>query len=562
MMTLKTLSGLAGLALLGIAGCRKHSDSPPPPVPPVASAPAQLEAGDLAPLAEGTVTGEGDLAFQATVSASPEHLWVRLHVEVVLFGAPFTGQPTATSDSAPNGDVATAVVLDLQPGGYVWRCWAVDPAGLSSPFVEFNGPAGPDFVVDPLVPTRLGQFGIDGATALAVGAETPEAAVVLKARVHSPQSALVRAQVEVKPVGVAFDWTGLESGSWVPAGKASDATVKVPPGDFHWRARTEPRGGSPGPWVEFGANGGAADFLRGPAPATNLPPDLPFSMGQFKTDLVTAIGLGGSTPEGMIVLGSWVNDPEGGHTSLEVEVKPIASVFDGTGIVSGPFAPNYTQTFAAVPLGPGSYHWRARVSDGFGAVSSWAAYGYNSDAVPAVADFIAVYGANSPPGVPTNLRQYRLDGATAIPYGESTPETGLVVKANVSDPDPGSGIFLEVEIRPVGTPFLNVPMALSSPMSSGSLAAVRIDALRPGTTYHWQARTVDPQGGASGWVEFKGIPPPASPPSSGGGYSGGSGSVTTGACGATGLELLFLLGLAGLKRRSPSHGGRTSGDAL
>jgi len=561
MMTLRNVLGLAGLALLGIAGCRKHSNSPPPSVPPVASAPAQLEAGDLAPLAEGIVTGEGDLAFQATVSASPEHLWVRLHVEVVLFGAPFTGQPTATSDSAPNGDVATAVVLDLPPGGYVWRCWAVDPAGLSSPFVEFNGPAGPDFVVDPLVPTRLGQFALDGATALAVGAETPEAAVVLKARVHSPASALVRTQVEVKPVGIAFDGTGLEMGSWVPAGKFSAATAKVPPGDFHWRARTEPRGGSPGPWVEFGANGDATDFLRGPAPATNLPPDLPFSMGQFKSNLVTAIGLGGSTSEGGIVLGSWVTDSEGGLSSLEVEVKPIASGFDGTGLVSGPFVLNYTQTFVAVPLGPGSYHWRARVSDGFGSVSGWAAYGGNSDAVPAAADFIAVYGANAPPSLPANLRQYRLDGATAIPYGESTPETGLVVKADVSDPDPGSAVFLEVEIRPIGTPFLNVPMALSSPTSSGSLAAVRIDALRPGTTYHWQARAVDPQGAASAWVEFQGVPPPYTPPSSGGGSYGGGGSVTTGGCGATGMELLFLLGLVGLKRRATSRGGRTSGDA-
>ncbi|HLF93020.1 MAG TPA: hypothetical protein VJB14_06140, partial [Planctomycetota bacterium] len=349
MNALRSWLGLAGLALLGIAGCRKHSDPPPPPVPPVASAPAQLEAGDLAPLSEGTVTGEGDLAFQATVSASPEHLWVRLHVEVVLFGASFTGQPTATSDSAPNGDVATAVVLDLPPGGYVWRCWAVDPAGLSSPFVEFNGPAGPDFVVDPKVPTRLGQFSLDGATVLAVGAETPEGAVVLKARVHSPQSALVRAQVEVKPVGVAFDWTGIGSGPWVPAGKSSEATVKVPPGDFHWRARTEPRGGSPGPWVEFGANGDATDFLRVPAPATNLPPDLPFSMGQFKSNLVTPVGLGGSTAEGLIVLGGWVNDPEGGRSSLEVEVKPVASAFDGSGLASGPFVLNYTQTFVAVP---------------------------------------------------------------------------------------------------------------------------------------------------------------------------------------------------------------------
>jgi hypothetical protein len=67
-------------------------------------------------------------------------------------------------------------------------------------------------------------------------------------------------------------------------------------------------------------------------------------------------------------------------------------------------------------------------------------------------------------------------------------------------------------------------------MSTGSTASIGIDALRPGTTYHWQARGVDPQGAASGWVEFLGVPPPAPPPSSG----GGGGSVTTGGgCGGT-----------------------------
>lgn len=546
-MSPRKIVRMAVVALLGFAGCGKNSDSAPPPVPPTVSALAQFEAGDRAPLAEGTVTGEGDVAFQATVAGSPEHLWVRLNVEVVLFGAPFTGQPTATSDSTPNGDVATAVVLDLPSGGYVWRCWAVDPAGLASPFVEFNGPAAPDFIVDPTLPTRLGQFALDGSSALAVGAETSEAAVVLKARVHSPQSALARAQFEVKPVGVPFDGSSFESGGWSPAAKESEATVRIPPGDFHWRARTEQRTGGLGGWVEFGGNGDATDFLRGPAPAANLPPDLPFSMGQFKTNLVTPIGVGGSTGEGLIVLAGWGNDPEGGRCSLEVEVKPVDQDFDGSGLVRGPFGLNYTQTFVTIPVGPGGHHWRARVSDGFGAVSGWAAYGGNSDAVPAAADFIAVYGTNSPPVAPADLRQYRLDGTTAIPYGESTPETGLVVKANVSDPDPGSGVVLEVEIRPVGTPFVNLPMAQSSPMSSGSLASVRIDALRPGTTYHWQARAVDPQGSASAWVEFLGVPPPAPPPSSGGG--GGGGSVTTGGCGGTIAarregSLLWILGPA------------------
>lgn len=569
MIGLKRL-GLAGLAFLAIAGCRKDSDDAPP-IPLAASALEQFEADGMTPLGPGTVTGEGVVVLQAAVSASPEHSWIRLRVEVVLLGASFTGQPTASSDSTPNGGVATAVVLDLPPGGYEWRVWAEDPSGRTSPYVEFGGPGGPDFIVDPTVPTHLGQFALDGATPLATGQETPEAAVVLKARVHSPQSALARAQFEVKPIAAAFDGTGLETGMWAPAGKASEATVRIPEGDYRWRARTEQHGGSTGAWVSFGTNGDAppaeTDFRRGPAPSTNLPPDLPFSMGQFKTNLVTQIGVGGSTAEGMIALSGWVNDPEGGRCALEVEVKPVATPFDGTGLSAGPFAQNYTRTAVIVPVGPGSYHWRARVADRFGAVSGWVAYGLNSDAVPAAADFVAVYGANASPYPPSNLRQYRLNGTTPIPYGESTPESGLVVNGYVTDPDFGSAVLLQVEIRPAGTPFLNVPMAMGALLSSGSTASVRIDALRPGTTYRWQARCVDPQGAASSWIEFTGVPPPPPSSSSGGGSSSwggsgtggdssyGGGSVTTGGCATVtvsrggrsplGLLLPALVALAG-----------------
>ncbi len=112
--------------------------------------------------------------------------------------------------------------------------------------------------------------------------------------------------------------------------------------------------------------------------------------------------------------------------------------------------------------------------------------------------------ANQAPGAPTGLAQFKSDGTTSIATGGLTNETTVVLKGTVSDPDGGDNVKLQVEVEPVGTAFTNTATAESGLLASGSIASVAIAGLSDGTSYHWQARTVDNHGNASAWLSFGG----------------------------------------------------------
>ena len=117
---------------------------------------------------------------------------------------------------------------------------------------------------------------------------------------------------------------------------------------------------------------------------------------------------------------------------------------------------------------------------------------------------VLVVQANSPANTPATLEQFRSNGTTSIPTGGATNETSVVLKGVVSDPNAGNTVKLQVEVKPVGTPFTNVATAESALLASGSTAAVTVGSLVNGTSYHWQARAEDNNGAASPWVSFGG----------------------------------------------------------
>jgi len=61
-----------------------------------------------------------------------------------------------------------------------------------------------------------------------------------------------------------------------------------------------------------------------------------------------------------------------------------------------------------------------------------------------------------PPYKPTAASQYRSDEVTVIPEGGTTPESTVVFKATVSDPD-GDSVRLEIELRQIGEAFTGEP---------------------------------------------------------------------------------------------------------
>lgn len=104
------------------------------------------------------------------------------------------------------------------------------------------------------------------------------------------------------------------------------------------------------------------------------------------------------------------------------------------------------------------------------------------------------------------LVQTRSDSVTEIPRGAAVPEPSIVVRAVVRDTDETAVLRLEVELRPVGTAFQDQRTAQSEPTSSGTSAYVLVSDLADGESYHWQARVVDMQEGATPWQPYGGNP--------------------------------------------------------
>jgi PKD repeat protein len=139
-------------------------------------------------------------------------------------------------------------------------------------------------------------------------------------------------------------------------------------------------------------------------------------------------------------------------------------------------------------LASGTYELRLLANNGFSRL--------------ATSNALSVTTANTAPTAPTTLGQFRTDGITAIAVGATTPETSVVLKGALSDADAGQTVKLQLEVRPLGTAFSNAATHESALLASGSLAAVTVPSLAPGTSYHWQARAVDNQGAASAWAPF------------------------------------------------------------
>jgi hypothetical protein len=123
----------------------------------------------------------------------------------------------------------------------------------------------------------------------------------------------------------------------------------------------------------------------------------------------------------------------------------------------------------------------------------------------------SVLGPTCKPYTPTITAQLKSNGLTAIPVGGATAETSFVVAINMSDPDSGDLLFMQLEIKPVGTDFTGQPnysqatgsanpQACSTP--SSDCGKITVTGLDRSTRYHWQARVRDNKGGYSDWISF------------------------------------------------------------
>ncbi|MEI7579825.1 MAG: fibronectin type III domain-containing protein, partial [bacterium] len=106
---------------------------------------------------------------------------------------------------------------------------------------------------------------------------------------------------------------------------------------------------------------------------------------------------------------------------------------------------------------------------------------------------------------PVNLRQYKIDGVTAIAQGGITSESSIVTTLQVQDGDLTDTLTPQVEIKPVGTAFNNVPTDVGTPVAyNGSIitASVSVVGLANNESYHWQARVCDASSNCTGWISY------------------------------------------------------------
>jgi len=149
-----------------------------------------------------------------------------------------------------------------------------------------------------------------------------------------------------------------------------------------------------------------------------------------------------------------------------------------------------------------AYHWKARACDQTGRCSAWADFGANLDTAT---DFkVAIPQDPFAPVGPAQTYPPPLSGTQIAKGGTDTTDT-IVLQATVSDPDPGDQLRLQIERRPVGTPFSNSATGTGTTnVVSGQIAFVTLTGQSPpdNTSYHWQARAIDQTGRFGAWTDF------------------------------------------------------------
>ncbi len=467
-------------------------------VPPAPAGLAQQNA-DTSSIAPGGTAVTDVVRFGATVTSTTGEE-VSLQVDFAPVGG-LSGTPDIESPLVPPGSLVF-ISIPLGDGSYEWQARTRSASGAVSTYTPFGGTSGvtADFIVAagaggiaPGVPTGITQRRLDG-TVIASGGTTSGDTVVFEGTVSGPPASFLRLEVEFALFGTGLAGVPDIESPLVPTGSTVQIAVSLGDGSYEWQARARTSTGAVSAFSPaFGTSGVTADFVVA-AGSGGVPPAPPSGIGQFRIDGVSAIPTGGIVTDDKLIFRGTVAGLITNLFRFQVEYVDAAGAFTGNPTVESPLVPGSSLVSISVPIGDGSYMWRARSQSSTGASSGWVDF-----ALAAGTDFtIASSGLTPPP--PLGLAQETLSGAP-IPGGGTTFSDTVVFRGTVTSSPPGGLVSLQVEFSPPSS-LGGIPDVASPLVPSGTSVTIAVP-LGDGV-YEWQARTVSPTGLASAFVPFGG----------------------------------------------------------
>jgi hypothetical protein len=221
-------------------------------------------------ISPGGVTNDSTPTFSGTVT-DPDNDptqtdTLQLEVEVKAAGsANFDGTGTHTSSAVNDNQTASVTWPALGPGTYHWRARTVDVNTATSGWQNFGSILTVTDVrvnAPPNDPDPIDQQ--DSGGSLPIGAKTNDTSITFTGKVSDPDNPsaspadTIAIQVEVNPVGIAFDGTtNVQTSNFVAEGQTATTTFTglIPGTSYHWRIRANDNNGGLSGWTSFGLNG-------------------------------------------------------------------------------------------------------------------------------------------------------------------------------------------------------------------------------------------------------------------------------------------------------------------
>ena len=445
---------------------------------------AQLNGDGTTAIPVGGAAAQADVVFRAMVTDPDGSDRIRVEVEVKQVGAAFTGQGAAQGGLVTNGSLASVTVSDVPQGTFNhWRARAIDEGGRASAWVSFgdNPEEQADFRAGPQrapeLPDVLGQYGIDGTTAITLGGLTTERTVILRGVLRDPDAGdSLRMEAEIQSLGIPFSNVPNAVSAQVLAGASGNAaaTGLSDYTSYHWQARTVDRTGLRSAWVSFGGNTESEADLRVVLPPTRLAfltePSHTASAAPITPAVRVAVqDAGGSTL-------SYFN----GSITVALSSNPSGGILTGTATVN---AVNGIATFTDLRVDKmGSGYALAASSSGLPGVTS-SAFNIIAGSASSLAFTTQPSTTAAGASITPSIRVAALDaqgnpatgfaGTVTLALG-ANPGGGTIAGTTTVTASGGVAVFADIRIDRAGTGYTLV--ATSSSLSAATSSPFSITA--------------------------------------------------------------------------------------